>query len=72
MPDPASAAQIRRLTFHAILALLSALLLLLLFPNFDLHFLAPIALTPLLVALALTPIAPINPNNHYPIAIPGF
>jgi apolipoprotein N-acyltransferase len=51
------AAYYRRLVLHTILALLSALLLLLIFPKFDLFWLAPIALTPLLVALARTPIA---------------
>src|SRR5581483_3823157 len=39
---------------HTILSLLSAVLLLLIFPKFDLRFLAPVALTPLLVALART------------------
>ncbi len=57
MADRASAAHYRRLTLHTALALLSALLLLFLFPNFDFHWLAPIALTPLLIALARTPIA---------------
>lgn len=39
---------------HAALALLSAVLLILVFPQFDLRILAPIALTPLLIALART------------------
>src|ERR1700719_966803 len=39
---------------HTLLALLSSVLLLLIFPKFDLRFLAPIALTPLLIVLALT------------------
>src|SRR3954470_22814820 len=39
---------------HTLLALLSSVLLLLIFPKFDLRFLAPIALTPLLIALART------------------
>jgi apolipoprotein N-acyltransferase len=56
-PDPVVAAYYRRLVLHTSLALLSALLLLLIFPKFDLFWLAPIALTPLLVALARTPIA---------------
>ena len=38
-----------------LLSLLTSLLLLLIFPKFDWHFLAPIALTPLLIALARTP-----------------
>jgi apolipoprotein N-acyltransferase len=45
----------RRVFFHTILSLASAILLLLIFPKFDLHWLAPIALTPLLIALARTP-----------------
>ena len=44
----------RRLLLHTVLSLLSATFLLLIFPKFDLRFLAPIALTPLLVALAQT------------------
>jgi len=44
----------RRVAFHTLLSLLSAVLLLLIFPRFDLRFLAPIALTPLLIALAQT------------------
>jgi apolipoprotein N-acyltransferase len=47
----------QRLAFHTILALLSAFLLLLLFPRFEVFWLAPAALTPLLVALARTPLA---------------
>lgn len=39
---------------HTLLALLSSVLLLLIFPKFDWRFLAPIALTPLLIALART------------------
>jgi apolipoprotein N-acyltransferase len=39
---------------HTLLALLSSVLLLLIFPKFDWHFLAPLALTPLLIALART------------------
>ena len=38
------------------LALLSSILLLLVFPNFDLRWLAPVTLAPLLVALARTPL----------------
>lgn len=40
---------------HTLLALLSAILLLLVLPNFDVRWLAPIALTPLLIALARAP-----------------
>ena len=47
----------RRLAVNSGLALSSAILLLLLFPNFDLYWLAPIALTPLFIALARTPLA---------------
>jgi apolipoprotein N-acyltransferase len=46
----------KRLLLHTGLALFSALLLLLVFPKFDLHWLAPIALTPLLFALARMPL----------------
>ena len=45
----------QRLALHTILALLSAFLLLLLFPKFEFYWLAPVALTPLLIALARTP-----------------
>jgi apolipoprotein N-acyltransferase len=55
MPDGGRAGYYRRLVLHTSLSLLSALLLLLLFPKFDLHWLAPVALTPLLIALARTP-----------------
>lgn len=44
----------RRTLLHAILSLLSAILLVLTFPRFDLRLLAPVALTPLLIALART------------------
>jgi apolipoprotein N-acyltransferase len=44
----------RRVFFHTLLCLLSAILLLLVFPRFDVHWLAPVALTPLLIALART------------------
>lgn len=40
---------------NSALALATALLLLLVYPKFDLHFLAPIALAPLLVAVARVP-----------------
>jgi apolipoprotein N-acyltransferase len=43
-----------RVFLNTLLSLLSAVLLLLLFPNFNIHLLAPVALTPLLVALART------------------
>ncbi len=39
---------------HTVLALLSSVLLILIFPKFDLRFLAPIALAPLLIALVRT------------------
>lgn len=45
----------RKVAFHTLLALLSAALLLLIFPKFNYRFLAPVALTPLLIALARTP-----------------
>lgn len=44
----------RRIVLHTLLSLLSAILLLLIFPRFDLRILAPVALTPLLIALART------------------
>lgn len=44
----------RRIALHTLLSLLSAILLLLVFPRFDVRLLAPIALTPLLIALART------------------
>lgn len=44
----------RRIAFHTVLSLLSAALLLAIFPRFDFRFLAPIALAPLLVVLART------------------
>jgi apolipoprotein N-acyltransferase len=44
----------REIVAHTLLSLLTAVLLLLIFPKFDLRFLAPIALTPLLIALART------------------
>src|SRR5450432_653217 len=56
MADSARAALYRQLALHTGMALSSALLLLLLFPNFDFHWLAPVALTPLLIAVARTPI----------------
>jgi apolipoprotein N-acyltransferase len=43
------------IVIRAALALLTALMLVLIFPRFDLRFLAPVALTPLLIALAITP-----------------
>jgi len=45
----------RRVLLNAGLSLLSALLLVTIFPRFDFRILAPIALTPLLIALARTP-----------------
>ena len=44
----------RRVFFHALLALTTAGLLLLVYPKFDFRWLAPVALCPLLVALART------------------
>ncbi len=44
----------RRVFLHTLLSIATAILLLAIFPKFDLRFLAPIALTPLLVALART------------------
>ena len=41
--------------FHTLLALLSAILLLLVLPDLDIRWLAPVALTPLLIALARAP-----------------
>jgi apolipoprotein N-acyltransferase len=46
----------RTTVLHTGLAILSAILLLLLFPGASFHFLAPVALTPLLFALARTPL----------------
>jgi len=43
-----------RIFLHTLLSLLSAILLLLIFPKLDERFLAPVALTPLLIALART------------------
>ena len=43
-----------RIALNALLSILTALLLLLIFPKFDIHFLAPVALTPLLWAAART------------------
>lgn len=54
MRDFARIAFGQRLLGHTFLALFSALLLLLLFPKFEIFWLAPIALTPLLFALART------------------
>lgn len=45
----------RRVLIHALLSLATAALLLLTFPKFDVTWLAPFALTPLLIALARTP-----------------
>jgi apolipoprotein N-acyltransferase len=45
----------RAIALRAALALLTALMLVSIFPRFNLRFLAPVALTPLLIALALTP-----------------
>jgi apolipoprotein N-acyltransferase len=45
---------VRQVFLYALLSILSSVLLLLIFPKFDLHFLAPLALTPLLFVLART------------------
>ncbi|MBV9613759.1 MAG: hypothetical protein JO091_14895, partial [Acidobacteriaceae bacterium] len=45
----------RRIALHTLLSLISAALLLAIFPKFDFRFLAPVALSPLLIALARTP-----------------
>ena len=45
----------RRISQHSALAILSVVLMVLIFPKFNITFLAPIALTPLLVVLARTP-----------------
>lgn len=52
--DSAIASHYRRVVLHALLSLLTAFLLLAIFPKFDFRFLAPVALTPLLIALART------------------
>ncbi len=44
----------RRIFLHALLSISSAILLVLIFPKFNLPLLAPVALTPLLIALART------------------
>ena len=56
-------ADYKRLILHTFLSLLSALFLLLLFPNYNFTWLAPVALTPLLIALARTPIRR-QPSAH--------
>ncbi len=57
MPERRVAVYYQRLVLHTSFALFSALLLLLVFPKFDIHWLAAVALTPLLVAVARTPVA---------------
>jgi apolipoprotein N-acyltransferase len=52
--SPGFSQHYRRVLLHAVLSLASAILLVLIFPRFDLRVLAPLALTPLLVALART------------------
>lgn len=44
-----------RIAIHTLLSIATAILLLLIFPKFDIHFLAPVALTPLLFVAAQTP-----------------
>lgn len=53
--SPGLSLHYRRVLLHATLSLASAILLVLIFPRFDLRVLAPLALTPLLIALARTP-----------------
>lgn len=50
----AAAIHYRRVVLHTCLSIATALLLLAIFPKFDFRFLAPVALTPLLIALART------------------
>jgi apolipoprotein N-acyltransferase len=52
--SPSVSTYYRRVLLHTILSLASAILLVLIFPRFNLRMLAPIALTPLLIALART------------------
>ncbi len=54
IPEPFSSPYYRRILLHTLLALLTSGLLLLALPKFDIRWLAPVALTPLLVALART------------------
>ena len=54
MSEP-SARRWRALAGSCALGVTTAVLLLMVYPKFDLHFLAPIALTPLLVAMARLP-----------------
>jgi apolipoprotein N-acyltransferase len=56
MPEGARQVAIhyRRIILHTLLSLATAFLLLAIFPKFDFRFLAPVALTPLLIALART------------------
>ena len=44
----------RTVALHSLLSILSAVFLLLIFPKFNIHLLAPIALTPLLIVVART------------------
>lgn len=44
----------REIVFHTLLSILSAVLLLLVFPRFDFRMVAPLALTPLMVAMGRT------------------
>jgi apolipoprotein N-acyltransferase len=52
--DGTTATYYRHVILHTLLALLTAFLLLAIFPKFDIRFLAPVALTPLLIAVART------------------
>ncbi len=55
MAENSLRAHYRRIAVHTSLVLLSSILLLLAFPKFDFRWLAPVALTPLLIVLARTP-----------------
>ena len=54
VPDLLASSYYRRVVLHTLLALLTSALLLLALPRFDVRWLAPVALAPLLVALART------------------
>jgi apolipoprotein N-acyltransferase len=53
-PGSDAAVHYRRVVFHTVLSLATAFLLLAIFPKFSYALLAPVALTPLLIALART------------------
>lgn len=54
IPEAFSSPYYRRILLHTVLALLTSGLLLLALPRFNIRWLAPVALTPLLIALART------------------